>query len=145
MLPIPVTDTLTVGGPNGSAVYHVRLGFVDPVNGVELSDDQWRFAEGTLAQEANRHCMAFEQAFADEYAAKLPTATASDGQITNLALLKSPPNHYLIVMTGAGADSSLAAFLQSVAGRFTTQLSLIGSFEPIGAWVAAQPGAAAAR
>jgi hypothetical protein len=145
MLQIPITDTLTVGGPNGSAIYHVRLAFVDPTTGVELSDDQWRFAEGTLAQEAAKHCVAFEQAFAEEYAANLSVGTAAAGQITNLALLKSPPNHYLIVVTGPATDTSLAAFLQSAAGRFTTQLSLVGSYEPIGAWVAAQPGAAATR
>ena len=144
MLQIPVTGTLTVGGPNGSAVYHVRLG------SAELSDDQWRFAEGTLAQEDNRQSAAFEQAFAEEYAANLSAGTASDGQITNLALLKSSgvdvsPNHYLIVVTGPATDTSLAAFLDSVAGRFTTQLSLVGSYEPIGAWVAPQPGPVATR
>jgi len=143
MLQIPVTGTLTFGGPNGSAVYHARLGFVDPVNGVELSDDQWRFAEGTLFQEAQRHCAAFEQAFAEEYAANLSAGTASDGQVTNLALLKSPPNHYLIVVTGPATDTSLADFLHSVAGRFTTQLSPLGSYELTGTWVASHSGPAA--
>jgi hypothetical protein len=61
MLQIPVTGTLTVGEPDGSAVCHVRLGFVDPANSVELSDDQWRFVEGTLAQETKRHCAAYER------------------------------------------------------------------------------------
>lgn len=128
------SSSLMLGGPNGAAFYQVRLHFVDPVGKRELSDDDWRFAEGSLLQETFRACRDFEKAFADEYAAKLPSGSISGEQGTHVALLKSTGNplsrnHYLVVLAGAAAeDTSVPAFLESVKDRFTTDVTLVGWF-----------------